>query len=389
MEADATLPTDPPPVPGAGVSVTFVDEPDEVGPALTDLAADVVGIDVERADGDRYFRKAALVQVGVDGRCVLLDAVALHALPALDALLQDRLAVLHALENDLEPLRRKGVLPARIADTAVAAAVLGLPTGLGPLLHSVLGISLDGDKSAYQRADWEQRPLSAGMAAYAAGDVVHLPALWATLVERLDDQGRRGWYDEEVRHVVDHLDVDTRDWSRVKGAGRLSGRQRAVLRALWEERERLARLHDIAPNRLLHEEVLRDVATDPPRTPTQLVRRSNRRRSLVRRHATDLYEALERGLAAAPEDRERSRRWSDEDRAVYDALRQGRSAIAADLGLDPGVLCPSRSLWASVAGDPRDGTHLCELAGMRAWQTALLADPLWTAYVEARATGRD
>ena len=207
-------------------TVSFVDEPTRVRAELAAVDVGVVGIDVERADADRYFRRAALIQVGADHHCVLLDAVALPALPQLDALLDDdHLAVLHAADNDLEPLARLGVRPARIADTAIAAALLGLPTGLSKLLGEVLEVELTSEKESFQRADWEQRPLPADMAAYAAGDVVHLPALWSALAARLDDAGRRGWYDEELAVTLDQSGNDTRDWTRVKGAGRLDPQQ--------------------------------------------------------------------------------------------------------------------------------------------------------------------
>lgn len=365
--------------------VVFVDDPGEVDDALRSVASEVVGVDVERADADRYFRRAALVQVGIDGRCVLLDGVTLDEMAELDDFLgPDRLAVLHAVENDLEPLQAKGVDPDRMADTAIAAAMLGLPTGLGGLLTEVLDIELDGDKSVYQRADWEARPLTSGMAAYAAGDVVYLPALWQELARRLDETGRTAWYDEELAWTVERAGIDTRDWTRVKGSGRLAPAQRSVLRALWMERERLAREHDLAPNRLIHDDVLRDLAVDPPRTEPQLVRRSQRRRSLLRRHASDLLAAVARGLAADPEPKDTSgHRWSDQDRAAFDALRKARADVAEGLGIDAGVLCPSRPLWGAIAGEPEDGKQLCAYAELRGWQTELLAEPLWEAYEEA------
>jgi ribonuclease D len=367
--------------------VVFVADRDAVRPALARVADEVVGVDVERADADRYFRRAALVQVGVEGCCVLLDGTTLATLPELDRHLgSDRLAVLHAVENDLEPLAAKGVRPARLADTAVAAAMLGLPTGLGPLLLEVLDVALDGDKGAYQRADWEARPLLAGMAEYAAGDVVHLPALWGELAARLDAAGRGDWYDQELAWILARAQDDTRSWTRVKGAGALDPTERAILRALWEERERLARAFDLAPNRLLHDQVLRDLAADPPRTEAQLVRRSQRRRGLLRQHAAALLAAVERGRTAPPEPRDRSgRRWTEQERNAFDAMRRARSALAEELGIDAGVLCPSQPLWAAVAGSPEDGRELCRLAGLRAWQRDLLADPLWDAYAEATA----
>ncbi len=369
-------------------TVSFVDDPARVRAALAELRGDVVGVDVERADADNYHRRAALVQVGVAGRCVLLDGVALEAMAELDAFLNpDRLAILHAIENDLAPLANKGVWADAVADTAIAAALLGLPTGLGPLLEALLGVALPGDKSAFQRADWGARPLSEGMAAYAAGDVVHLPALWAELADRLDATGRRHWYDQELQYTLDRAMIDQRSWTKVKGIGRMSGQERAAVRAVWESREELARTHDIAPNRLLHDDVIREIATDPPRTAPQLVRRSKRRRAPLREHAPTLLEALERGLDGKPEAKDPSRRWTDVDRATHDAMRIRRSEVAAELGLDPGVLCPSKVLWNAVAGEPADAAELCTLAELRPWQGEVLGAPLWDAYLEARTSG--
>ncbi len=372
------------------VTPVFVDDPTTVRAALRAVDAPVLGVDVERADADRYFRRAALVQIGSAEGCVLLDTVALDALPELDALLDtDHLAVLHAAENDLAPLEALGVGVDHLADTAVAAALLGLPTGLSRLLEDLVDVRLSDDKDAFQRADWEQRPLPADMATYAAGDVVHLPALWAVLAERLAEQGRLGWYEEELTATVARAAEDNRHWTRVKGAGRLEPGQRAVLRALWEAREEQARTHDIAPNRLLHDDVLRELAIDPPRTPAQLVRRSPRRRGLLRQHAEVLFAAVEVGRAAEPEAREHNVRWTETERAVHDALRTRRARVAEEVGLAPGVLCPSKVLGAAVAGDPEDGRQLCELAGLRTWQTDLLAAPLWDAYLSARERAED
>ncbi len=369
-------------------TVSFVDDPERVRAALQLLEGDVVGVDVERADADNYHRRAALVQVGVPGHCILLDGVTLTTMGELDAFLgPDRLAILHAIENDLAPLANKGVVADAVADTAIAAALLGLPTGLGPLLEQLLGVALPGDKSAFQRADWGARPLSEGMASYAAGDVVHLPALWTELAARLDDLGRREWYDQELTHTVERALVDQRSWTKVKGIGRMSGQERAAVRAVWETREELARTHDIAPNRLLHDDVIREIVTDPPRTAPQLIRRSRRRRAPLREHAPALLEALERGLDAEPEAKDRTRRWTDVDRATHDAMRLRRSEVAEELGLDPGVLCPSKVLWNAVAGDPDDAARLCALAELRPWQADVLGEPLWDAYLEARTAG--
>jgi ribonuclease D len=378
---------DPDDTPSSGSSVapgpriTLVDDPARVRTALADLDLPVVGVDVERADADRYYRHAALVQVGGASGCVLLDGMVLDDLAELQAHLATRLSVLHAANNDVVPLAAKGVEPPQLVDTAVAAAILGLPVGLGALLEEVLGVTIDGDKESFQRADWAARPIPGPMQAYAAGDVVHLPALWQRLADRLDAEGRTAWFEQELTASLDNAVTDTRDWRRVRGVGRLAARQQLLARLLWEAREDIARSEDIAPNLLLHDEVIVALAVEPPRTAAQLARRARRRRRMTPEHAerflTVVLDADERELPAPDPDR---RRWTDRDNRAFDRLRDARAKVASSLGLDPGVLCASRTLKEAVRADPADVEELCTAAGLRPWQRDLLGDVLWRAY---------
>lgn len=365
------------------MQTTFVDDPRDLATALAVVDAPAVGVDVERADAPRYFRRAALIQVGTIDHVVLIDTVAMPQVPVLHDFLAERTSILHALHNDLEPLRAADVDLGEVDDTAVAAAMLGLPIGLDPLLQDVLDVALSPDKERFQRADWEQRPLPADMLAYAAGDVVHLPVLWDALAARLDEAGRRSWYDEELAAVIASESEDTRDWTRTKGAGRLDGRARAILRHLWNARERLARADDVAPNRLLREATMVDLAERPADSSDALTRRNRRRGRPTDEHAKELFAAQQAGLEGPEEPRPRNGRWTDRERAAYDGMRATRARVAADLGIDPGVLCPSRALWAPARGGPATPQELCELAGLRTWQAGVLAEPLWEAYCDA------
>lgn len=363
--------------------IEYVDDQDELVAALDRLDHDLVGIDVERADSDRYFRRAALVQVGDADLCVLVDPLALPDPAPLAELCAERKVVLHAIENDLEPMDRLGVPMPDVADSAVAAAFLSLPIGLGDLLEAVLGVELDADKAKYQRADWERRPLSQGMKEYAAGDVLHLPELWEELARRLEDAGRYAWYEQELAATIEQARADTRHWERTKGAGRLDPDERSTLHALWDAREALCRTHDIAPNLLVHDKTLVSLVQDPPASPDELVQRDPRRRNgPVRDHADALFEALQLGLQAPPEPREESRRWSDAQRHAYDALRRTRTQRAEALDLDPGFCCPSRQLRAAINAEPEDPEAFAAAANLRPWQREQLLNDLWTTYTD-------
>ena len=336
---------------------------------------DPVGIDVERADWNRYYRAAALVQVGGDGRVALLDPLALEDWAPLEAWCRDRVVLLHALENDVVPLQALGVDPPTIHDTAIAAAVLGMPTGLETLLSEVLGVETDSDKAKMQRADWEKRPMTEEMLVYAAGDVADLPALWAAMEARLHEAGRWEWYAEELAATLSQPTVeDRRDWERTKGVGRLDPRARARARALWEAREDLARDTDTAPGRIVNDKTLVDLAQKPPKAVRELGRRGVRRQA-VRTFGEDIVVALQQGANADPEPVQRNgRRSTDADRDMADKLRVIRADIAEEMGLDAGLLCPSRYLLQAVVSDPATPEELAEALGLRRWQWDLLAE---------------
>lgn len=359
----------------------LIDDQDDLASALDWLAdLDPLGVDVERADWNRYYRAAALVQVGGDGRVALLDPLGLQDWEPVAAFMDERTVLLHALENDVAPLQALGVDPRDIHDTAIAAALLGIPTGLESLLADVLGVEMASDKAAMQRADWENRPLTEEMLVYAAGDVADLPRLWEHLATRLEEVGRWDWYMEEVDARLTQPTVeDRRDWQRTKGVGRLDPQARARAKALWEAREDLARDTDTAPGRIVNDKTLLDLALRPPGGVRELGRRGVRRQA-VRTFGEEIVTALQQGEQADPVPVERGgRRSTDEDRELADHLRAVRAGIAEEVGLDAGLLCPSRHLLKAVMADPASPQELRDALGLRSWQWSLLAD----AFVDA------
>lgn len=371
--------------------VTLADSPARLRAALRGLdALPTVGVDVERSDWDRYYRAAALIQVGGGGRAVLVDPLSLDDLSPVHEFLAGRAAILHACDNDLEPLAAVGIRPPQVEDTALAAAVLGLPMGLETLLGELIGVELDGDKSAMQRADWEARPLTETMQAYAAGDVADLPALWAELEARLHAQGRTTWYREEVAAALALPPAEARrEWTRTKGAGRLGRGARARFRSLWETRERLGRDTDTAPGRIAGDKVLLDLATTPPTAVRELGRRGVRRQA-VRRFGEELLAAVSATPAPDADDAAQhgnGRRPTDEDRARADELRTLRSERADQLGISAGVLCPNRTLLGALLADPTTPEELRAALGLRTWQWEQLGDAFCEA-LELAGPGR-
>lgn len=335
--------------------------------------AAVVGVDVERADSEKYWRRPALIQLGAEGTVVLADPLATFDLEPLHGFLRSRTVVLHAMDNDIAPLASVGIQPSHIEDTAVAATILGLPTGLGPLLDLLLDVRFDGNKQRMQRADWSQRPMTEKMLEYAAADVADLPRLWRTLQSELLRTGRLAWYEQE-RDAIRSLPPleERRSWTRLRGLGRLDRRAQTRAHALWHARELLARDTDTAPNRILKDRVLIDLAVNPVDDVGGL-RRAGMRRQASRTFGAPLLQALRDGQAATPV-RSRGRRFDETERALVDDLRARRSQVASDVGLDPGVLCPNRALEHAISMRPATVDELRAALDLRPWQWSLVAD---------------
>src|SRR5689334_24161403 len=111
----------------------------------------------------------------------------------------------------------------------------------------VLGHQLAKEHSA---VDWSRRPLPQPWLRYAALDVEILVDLRDALERELGRQGKLTWAQEEFAAVLEAAPAPPRvdPWRRTSGIHRLRNRrQLAVVRALWTDRDQLARERDIAP----------------------------------------------------------------------------------------------------------------------------------------------
>jgi ribonuclease D len=205
---------------------------------------------------------------------VVVDALAVDVAPLRALLDSDAVCLMHAASQDLEILERAcGAGPRHLVDTQVAAGFVGFGSpGLGVLLQRRLGIDLP---KADRLTDWLRRPLPPDAVTYAAADVAHLSALWASLRAELTARGRLPWAldecDELARRSREPFDPDTA-WWRIKEGRRLKGRARGVAQALAGWRERRARLLDRPVRHVLPDLAVIAIAERPPKTRGDLAR---------------------------------------------------------------------------------------------------------------------
>lgn len=243
-----------------------------------------------------YLPHLAVVQVATPTRIALVDAMAVDIAPLKRALESDAVCVMHAGAQDLEILELVcGVAPKRFFDTQIAALFCGYRTSsLGKLIEGFLGVELD--KSS-QLSDWTRRPLPEADLRYAASDVAHLLELRETLCERLGQQGRLDWADEEIERLrsKDRSSVDPRTrWWKLRGKTKLNGRARGVAQELAAWRDGVAKKRNRPAKTVLSDMALLSLAQRPARNAEQL--RGLRNFDIRRFKYTDeLLAAIQRG----------------------------------------------------------------------------------------------
>lgn len=367
----------------------------ETNSALADFIANaahepVVAIDTEAASFHRYVDRIYLVQLSTTRATAVVDPLRVDDLTPLGVLLADPATevVFHDADYDLRALDRDyGFRVRRLFDTRIAAQLLGEPSvGLAALLERHFGITLS---KKWQRADWSQRPLPPEMLAYAAADTRYLLPLRTQLTHGLAEAGRLSWAREEFARAeaVRWTPPPPHDaaYLRLKGATRLAPQQRSVLRLLHRWREDEARRRDRPLFRILPNEALVAIARNVPRNPEDLFQVRGLPRALAERHRTALLDAVAAGLAAPQSDRRpdalspRPAPREPAQAARLERLKQARNRLAAELGLDPGVLCGKPVLEAVARAAPRSRQELRRIPEVRDWQVEVLGAALLAA----------
>ena len=361
-----------------------------------------VAVDAERASGFRYGHRAFLVQLRREGAgTMLIDPMACPNLTGLDEALAGTEVVLHAASQDLPCLAELGFRPRALFDTELAGRLLGFPrVGLGVLVESVLGWTLEKGHAA---ADWSVRPLPAELLRYAALDVELLVELRDTLAAELAAQGKTEWAEQEFAAVLAAKPPGPRPepWRRTSGIHRVHSRRGlAIVRELWQERDKIARRRDLSPGRVLPDTAIIEAARALPGSPADLADLPAFQSRGARRHAAMWLRAVQRarrqadaelpGPAMPPDGPPPTHRWQERDPVAASRLAAVRAAVAAladehtlpaENLLPPDVV--RRLAWQPPdPADPADVADDLAAHGARPWQVGLTALPI------SRALGR-
>jgi ribonuclease D len=283
-------------------------------------------------------------------------------------LLRDKELVLQGADFDLRLLKRTfNFTAARVFDTVVAARLLGIRSfSLAALVEQYFGVRLT---KGSQKANWAQRPLPKHMAEYAMNDTHYLLPLAEKLEAELKEKGRLEWFHQSCERSLAQIAVErVRDedeaW-RIGGAGTLSPRASAVLRALWHWRDREARGADRPPFHILQNHLLLQAAKDFESGKMPQFRHLTPRRRRFFQEAAEQAMKLPDDVLPRRVRKPGLRPTQDMERAAEN-LRRRRDVAAEELGLEPSFIAPRAAVESIAADEARSASLLVP------WQRDLL-----------------
>ena len=331
-------------------------------------AVDRVAVDTEADSLHCYFEKLCLIQISVPEHDYLIDPLANLDLKPLAGALAQKEIVLQGADFDLRLLRRSiDFVATRVFDTVIAARLLGIRSfSLAALVEKFFGVTLP---KGSQKANWARRPLPAHMAEYAMNDTHYLLPLAEKLESELRERGRLDWFHQSCERALEQAAVqrsrdDDEPW-RISGSGKLGGRANAVLRELWQWRDKEAQAADRPSFHILQNHLLIRAAEEFAAGEVPDYRHfSPRRRETFREAAERALRLPESEWPVRP--KRRGTRPTREMERAAEEIRRRRDVVADEHGLEPSVIAPRGAIDALVADGGRSDAVLVP------WQRGLL-----------------
>jgi ribonuclease D len=330
-----------------------------------------VAIDTEADSLHCYREKLCLLQISVPEKDVLVDPLADVDLASLREALEKKEIVLHGADFDLRLMRRSFDFEARrIFDTVIAARLLGIREfSLAALVERFFGVTLT---KGSQKANWAQRPLPSRMVEYAMNDTHYLLPMAEKFEAQLRERDRMEWFRQSCQRALEQAAVsrvrDLDDAWRVSGAGTLRGRAAAVLRALWQWREKEAEAADRPPFHILQNRELIAAAESFANGGSPDFSHFSGRRRRAFREAAEQALQLPKEEWPLPPPRFGTRPTA-EMKARTEELKRRRDLGAAQLELDPAFVA-SRGALEALAANEKNGAAL-----LVPWQREVLGIP--------------
>jgi ribonuclease D len=378
------------------MAAVLIEDPATLRQAMDCLSmVDAVALDTEFIRSDTFYSRLGLVQLS-DGRATWLVDPLLFTKQDLSPLIellvdQEVVKVIHSCSEDLEVLRHAlGVIPEPIFDTQVAAAFIGLGPSLSyqALVKEFTGVDLPKHET---RSNWLNRPLSESQLRYAAEDVEHLLTIRNKLAQRLGEQGKLAWFEEDMEALLTgaRREVSAEEYYlKVSGAWKLERQSLAILKSLCSWRESQARQEGRPRSWIIADKELLHIATEKIDQKHLLGDETDIHPRTVRSYGKELVGLVNQVLIMDPalSPPALARPLSGQSSATLKSCRQLVRNKAAELSMVPEILARRADLVylirAMTSGQQRLPPRI-----ESGWRKLVVGEPL-LAHIEEKDTGQ-
>jgi ribonuclease D len=337
-----------------------------------------IGVDLESDSMFHYKEKVCLLQISTQTKNFLVDTIALKDLSLMKKIFRSKeiLKVFHGADYDIRSLYRDFAIEINnLFDTQIAARFLGFREySLLSLLKELLGIVIE---KKYQKKDWSKRPLPIPMLDYAAWDSYKLISLHQILKNELIKKERLSWTEEEnniLSKIRPSITKNGHLFINFRGAGKLAPRSLAVLEAILQFREGMAKRFDVPCFKILGNKQIMELSKKQPTTKKALKATNCLSPKQLNSFETPLLQIINNALNI-PENKcpvypnKAAKSFEPMAAKRIKALRLWRDSRAAELSIDPSLVCTNLQIQLLATNYPQDIKDVKNLSLIKNWQS--------------------
>ncbi len=337
----------------------------------------VIGVDLEADSMFHYQEKVCLLQFSTPSCNILVDPLAVKDLSPLAPIFKNPkiLKIFHGADYDMRSLYRDFKIEVNaLFDTQIAARFLGLrDIGLASLLNERLNIIL---KKKYQKKDWSQRPLPAPMLQYAVHDTCYLLSLSQNLMAELREVNRLSFVEEECQLQTTVRSAAPNNepmFLKFNGAGRLDRRKLAVLEALLQLRDQVARRRDLPLFKVMGNSQIMAMAKRKPVNMGELqgirgfsAKQIDQLGPAILKAVSSALSLPEKMLPVYPRKSSETIGPMVGERMKH--LKEWRDRRGSELGVDPALVCTNAQAKTLALSNPHIPEDIKEIPEVKNWQ---------------------
>ncbi len=267
-----------------------------------------IAVDLEFLREKSYYAKLCLIQVAAPNDAAIIDPLAPNMkLEDFFAVLRNPkiVKIFHSGRQDIEIIcHMAGFVPQPLFDTQTAAQVFGFGEAVSyeNLVKNILGIQLD---KSCRLSDWSLRPLDTNQLEYALSDVTHLIHVYEYLRDKLTENGRLHWLDEDFAALADKQNYTIRPeeaWQKIRHRSH-NNRILTVLRELAAWRERRAQEKDTPRQSIVRDDCLVNIASACPLNKKDLEKIRNIRPDIITgKLGSEILDVVRKAVQISPAD---------------------------------------------------------------------------------------